>query len=111
MLKQSFEGMVVDVLVHIERCEDVKSMAEIYFPRNGYITSEDWEKVCGADDGVNVDDRHNLIFVAVEVGLDNPHAVVGVGVIKGLVEFVDERARKGLISDVEREEQVDPGNI
>ena len=28
-LKQSFKGMVVNVLVHIECCEDVKSMAEI----------------------------------------------------------------------------------
>ena len=53
--------MVVNILVHIECCEDVERMTEIDFPWNNCVTSEDWEKVCGMDNGVDVDDGHNPI--------------------------------------------------
>ena len=82
--------MVVNILVHIECCEDVKRMAEIDFPQNNCVTSEDWEKVCGTDNGVDVDDGYNLIVITVKIGLNYPHAVVGVGVVKGLAKLVDE---------------------
>ena len=86
MPKQGLEGMVVNILVHIECCEDVKRMTEIDFPWNDCITSEDWEKVCSTDDG------HDLIVIAVEIRLNYPHAIVGVGVIKGFAKLVDEHA-------------------
>ena len=82
--------MVVNILVHIECCEDVERMTEIDFPRNDCVTLEDWEKVCGTDNGVDMDDGHNPIVITVEIGLDYPHAVVGVGVVKGLAKLVDE---------------------
>ena len=82
--------MVVNILVHMECCEDVKHMTEIYFSQNDCVTSEDWEKVCGMDNGVDVDDGHNPIVITVEIGLNYPHAVVGVRVVKGLAKLVDE---------------------
>jgi hypothetical protein len=95
--------MVVYILVYIKRGEDVECMAEVYFPRNGCVTSKNWEKMCTTDNGVDVDNRHDPIVVAVEIGLNYPHSIVGVRVVKGFVEFVDERARKELVSELERE--------
>lgn len=103
--------MVVNIFIHIESSEDIKRVTEVYLPRNDCIISKDWEKVCGTDNGVDVDDRHDPILVAVDIGLDYPHAIVGVRVFEGFAKLMDECARKVLISDVERKEEMDPGNI
>ena len=103
--------MVVNILIHVECCEDVKCVAEVYLSRNSDIAAKDREKVYGADNGVDVNDRHNPVTIVVEVRLNYPHAVVGVGLVKGLAELVDERTREGLISDFKREKKVDPSDV
>jgi hypothetical protein len=103
--------MVVNVLVHIESFENVKRVAEVYLPRNSGITSEDWNKVHGTDDRINVNDAHDPIPVVVKVRLDNPHAGVWVRIIKRFAEVVDKCARKNLIACPEREKEMDPCNV
>ena len=91
-LEQSLEGMVIDVLVYVECCEDVERMAKVDLPRNSYISSEDWEKVSGTDYRVHMYDRHDPRLVVTNIRFDNPHAVVGVGVIEGFAKLVNECA-------------------
>lgn len=86
-------------------------MTEVYLPWNGGIDSEDWEKVCATNYGVNMNDRHDPIPVGVEIRFDNPHAVVRVWVIERFAKVVDERTRKNLISNLERKKQMDPRNV
>ena len=80
--------MIVNILIYIEGCKDIERVAEIHLPWNGYVTTEDGEKVSGPDNGVNVDNRHDSIPVSIETGLNDPHAIVGVRVIKSLAEVV-----------------------
>ena len=80
--------MIVNVFVYIERGKDVKCLGEVNLPWNGYITFEDREEMSGTDYGVHMHNGHDSIFVAVEIGFDNPHAIVGVGIVKGLVKFM-----------------------
>ena len=91
--------MVVNILIHIECCEDVKCVAEVYLSRNSDIAVKDREKVYGMDNGVDMNNRHNLVTIVIEVRLNSPHAIVWVGLVKGLAELVDERTQEGLISD------------
>ena len=84
--------MVVDILVYVEGCKDVECVAEVDFPRNSYITSKDWEKVSGTDHGVDVHDRHDPILASIGIGFNDPHTVVGVGVIEGFAEVMNECA-------------------
>ena len=76
-LKQGLKSMVVNILIHIECCEDVECVAKVYLSRNSDITAKDREKVYGTDHRVNVNNRHNLVTIVVEVRLNYPHAVVG----------------------------------
>lgn len=84
--------MVINILVHIESCKDIERVAEIYLSRNSGVTPEHWEKVRGTYHRVNMNDGHDPISVLVEIGLDNPHPAVRVGVVEGLGELMDERA-------------------
>ena len=81
--------MVVDILIYIEGCKDVKCMTEVCLLRNGHITPEDREEVCGMNYGVNVDNGHHPISIGIEIGFNNPHAIVRVGVTEGFAEVVD----------------------
>ena len=90
-LEYGFKGVVVNILVYIEGCENVERVAEVYLSRNNCVASEDGEKVCSADDGVHIDNGHDAICVAIEIGLYNPHTVVGVGVVEGFAEMMDKR--------------------
>jgi len=103
--------MVIDVLVYIEGSKDVERVAEVYLPRNSCITFKDWEKVSGTDNRVHMYDGHNPILFVVEIGFDNPHPVVRVRVVEGFGKLVNERTRKKIISNLEREKQMDPRNI
>ena len=76
--------MVVDVLVNIEGCENIKSVAKVHVPRNGRVTSEDREEVCGAHDTVNMDHGHDSVAVIIDIRLDDPHPVVWIGLIERL---------------------------
>ena len=91
-LVHSFESVVIDVLVYVEGCKDVKCVAEVNLPWNGYITSKDREEVSSTDYRVHVYNGHNPILVVVEIGFDNPHAVVGVGVVERFGKLVDKCA-------------------
>lgn len=82
--------MIINILIHIESCKDIKRVTEVYLSRNSCVTSENWEKVCGTYHGVNVDNGHDPILALIEIGLDDPHPVVRVGVIEGLAKLVDE---------------------
>ena len=95
--------MVVNILVYIEGRKDVERVAEVSFPGNGRITSEDWEKVCGTNYGVKMDDRHHPIPVNIKIGFNDPHAVVRIRVIKGFAKVMDKCARKEFIPDLKRE--------
>ena len=91
-LEHNFESMVVYVFIFIEGSKDVECVAEANLPWNSYIASEDWKKMSGTDYGINMHNRHDSIFVAVEIRLDNPHAVVRVGIIERFVKFVEKCA-------------------
>ena len=82
--------MVVNIFVYIEGCEDIEGVAEVDFPWNGCIPLEDWEEVRSMDDGINMNNRHNPVMVAVEIRFNYPHAVVGIGVVEGFAKLVDE---------------------
>ena len=110
-LEHGFEGMVVNVLIYIVGRKDIERVSKVYLPRNNRITSEDWEKVCSTDYGVQVNDRHNPISVAIKIGLDNPHPVIRVRVLEGFAKVMDKSARKKLIPHLEREKQMDSGNV
>ena len=103
LLEHSFERMVIDVLVYTEGCKDIECVTEVNLPWDSYIASKDWEKVSGMDYGVHMYDRHDPIPAGVEIGFDNPHAIVGIRVIKGFAKLVDERTRKKVIPDFKRE--------
>jgi len=77
------------VLANIEGRENVKRVAKVNFPWNSCITSEDREQVRGTDHGVHMDDGHDPIPIAIEIRLDDPHAVVGVGVFERFAKVVD----------------------
>ena len=111
MLEHSLERVVIDVLVYIERCEDIKCVAKVYLPWNGRINLEDREKMCGANNGIDVNNRHDLVIVAVKIWFNNPHFIVGVRVFVGLGEVMDECTQEEFAVDLEREKQVDSGNI
>lgn len=52
-----------------------------------------------------------MIPVFVKVGFNDPHAIVGVGVVRKFGELVDECAWVALVSDFEREEQVNSRDV
>lgn len=64
-----------------------------------------------ADDGIEVDDRHDSVLIWAEVRFDNPEAVIRVGVSKRLAEFVDEGALELFVPEYEREEEMHPCNF
>ena len=74
--------MVVNVLVNIEGCENIKSVAKVHLPRNGRVTPEDWEEVCGAHDTVNMDHGHDSVAIAIGIRLDDPHPIVRIGFVE-----------------------------
>ena len=76
-------------------------MAKVDLSWDSGITSKDWDKMCSTDHGVDVNDPHDPIPITVEIWLDNPHAIVWVGAVKGFTEVMDERTRKALIGTLE----------
>jgi len=84
--------MVIDKFVHIEGSKDVKCMAKVNLPWNHCVMAEDRKEVRTADYGVDMDDGHHPGAIVTNVGFDNPHAVVRVGVVERFAEKVDERA-------------------
>jgi len=96
--------MVVKKSVHVEGGEDVKCVAKVDFPWNGRVVAEDWNKVCGADDRINVNNGHDPIAVAVNVWLNNPHTVVGVRVVEGLGKEMNKCTGVYLLSKLKRKE-------
>lgn len=97
-LEHGFESVVVDILVYVEGCEDIKRVAKVNLPQDGGIAPEDWEKMSGTDNGVDVHNRHDTVSAAIELGFDNPHAVVGVGVIEGFAIVVDKCTREKIVA-------------
>ena len=91
VLKQCLERVVVNVFVDIESCKDVKRVAKVDISWNGCITLEDREEMHRADDRVDVHDRHDSIPVIVDIGLYDPHAVVGVRFVERLGKVVNQR--------------------
>jgi len=81
--------MVVYVLIYIEGCEDIECLTEINLPRNNHTRFEDREEVCCTDYRVRVDNGHDPITPAIKVRLDDPHTVVGIGVVEGLAEVME----------------------
>ena len=110
-LEHSLEGVVIDVLVYVECCEGVERMAKVDLPRNSYIPTEDREKVSGTDYRVHMYDRHDPILIVINIGFNDPHAVVGVRVVEGLAKLVNECARKKVISNLKRKKQMNPRNF
>ena len=82
--------MVVNVFVDIESCKDVKSVAKVNVSWDGSITLEYREEVCGPDYRVDMDHRHNPVTVGVNVGLHNPHPVVGIRFVECFGKLVNE---------------------
>jgi len=95
--------MVVNILVYIESSEYVEHVAKVSFPRDGPITPEDWERVCGTNYGVDMYNGHDSIPVNIKIRFNDPHPIVGVWVIKGFAEVMDKRTQKNLIPKLERE--------
>jgi len=60
--------MVVNVLVHIESYEDIKSVAKVDLPWNKHITSKNWEKVCGMDYWIQMNNRHDPVLLLSKSG-------------------------------------------
>ena len=82
--------MIVNVLIHVERCEDIECVAKVDFPWDRGITSKDREEVRSADHRVHVNDGHRPVLI-IEVGLDNPHASIGIRSIERLLVVVNKR--------------------
>ena len=82
--------MIVNILIHIERCEDIKCVAEVDFPWNRGVASKDWEEVRGADHQVHVNNGHRPVLV-VEIRLDDPHAGIRIRSIERLLVVVNKR--------------------
>ena len=38
--------MIIDIIVHVEGCKDVKCVSEVNPSWNYCVTSKDWDKVC-----------------------------------------------------------------
>ena len=99
-LEHGFKCVVIDILVYIEGSENIKRVAEVNFPWNNCIASENWEEVCGADYRVHMYNGHDPICVAIEVRFNDPHTVVGVRVIEGFAEAMNKRTRKQFVPDL-----------
>ena len=84
--------MIIDILVHIESREDVECVAKVNLPWNRCIALKNWEKVCGVDYRIHMNDRHDPILVTIEIGFNNPHAIVRIRIIEGLAKMVNECA-------------------
>ena len=61
--------------------------------------------------GVNMNDQHDLIPAGIEIRFNDPHAVVGVWVIKKFAKVVDKCARKYLISNLKQKKTNGPHNV
>ena len=59
----------------------------------------------GANNGIDVHNRHNSVPVVVVVGFKNPQAIVRVGISERLAVFVDKGTFKCLISDYKRKKR------
>ena len=84
--------MVVNVLVNIEGSKGIECATEVDFSWNGYIASEDWEKVSSMDYGIHMYNRHDPIPIAVKIRFDDSHAIVRVRIVEWFVKFMDECA-------------------
>ena len=82
--------MVVNVLVNIEGSKGIECATKVDFSWNGYIASEDWEKVSSTDYGIHMYNGHDPIPITVKIRFDDPHAVVRVRIVEWFVKFVDE---------------------
>ena len=82
MLKQSFKGVVINVLVDVEGCENIKRMAKVNVPRNGCVAFKDWKEVHGMDDTVNIDYRHDPVPIVIGIWLNDPHPIVWISLVK-----------------------------
>ena len=82
--------MVVNIPVYVEGGKDIKRVAIVNVPWDDIRIFEDREEVCGTNNGIDVNDGHDAVPVAVEIRFHNPHTVVGVRVTIGLAILVDE---------------------
>lgn len=67
--------------------------------------------MCGADDGVNVYNRHDSVPIVTVVRFKNPQAIVRVGVSETPAEVVNECAFKSVLPEGEQKEELYPRNI
>ena len=67
--------------------------------------------MCGANNRVDMHNRHNSVAIIAVVRLEHPQTIVWVGIIKALAEFMDKGAFERLVSEREREKEVYPPNI
>ena len=79
---KGLKGVVINILVNIEGCENVERVAKVNIPRDGCITSEDREKVRATNYTVDMDHRHDAVPGPIDIRLDNPHPVVWVGLVE-----------------------------
>ena len=64
-----------------------------------------------ADDGVEVDNRHDSVLIRAEVWFKNPEAIIWVWVVERLAEFVDKGALELFVPEYKREEEMYPCNV
>ena len=83
--------MVINKFVHVEGSKDVECMAKVKIPWNHRVMTKDWKEVRAADYGVDMDDGHHPGAIVTDVRFNNPHAIVGVGVVERFAEKMDER--------------------
>ena len=89
--------MIINVLIHIEHRIDIECVAEVNFPWDRDIAPKDWKEVRSTDYQVHVNS-----VPAVKLRLDNPHASIRVGAIKGFAKLVNKRAQKYFVSNLEK---------
>ena len=67
-------------------------MRKVDLPWDYCIVSKDWEKVCSMDYQVQMDERHDPVPIAIEIGFNNPHTIVRIRIIEGSAKVMDKGA-------------------
>lgn len=110
-LKQGFEGVIIHILVEIERSEDVECAGKVYRRWNRCSSVEDGQQMRGANDRISVHDGHDPGPVTAVVWFEDPHSIVWIRFEVRLAEFMNEGAFDNLLSNRKRKKQVYPGNV
>jgi hypothetical protein len=103
--------VVVYVLIEVKGLEYIERAGESDLSWDGGFVLENWQKMSGADDRINVHDGHDPVPVVIVVRFEDPQSVVWVWISERLAEFMDECTFEHLLPKHEREKQVYPRDV